>query len=146
MIEAKGLPGRPGQYRGTFHPAKTGQHLVSILGFHDDEAQRRELLVSHPRGEIDTPERNSIALTATVEANHEGQGESGATRPDAEPRGRALETLADLERFPEEVPSKEENFRIYGKRQEIWSSPATLLLFLLLVGTEWFLRKRRNLI
>ncbi len=141
---------RPGEYRGIFHPALTGQHVATLMGFSEEEAAGREILVHEPQGEVDVPELNRAALVSMLQMNREGLVEGGW-----DPAGKSkeafveehyLDTADELEALPDRIESRVDQFQILGKRQEVWSSPLAILLFTTFVGLEWFFRKRANLV
>jgi len=133
-IALQSQPNRPGWYRGQFVPAAVGTHTLEIE------------LPSERGGE-----RVSI------------RGELKVGRPDLEFRHASLdrdslETLAvrsaggkylhvdEADRLAELIPSKVTTLVITGQPTSLWDRWWVMLALVLLLGTEWFVRKRVHLL
>jgi hypothetical protein len=65
----------------------------------------------------------------------------------AEETGGAFYTLADADKLPDDLPQGEPGPRSpAGKPLLLWNSIACFLAALLLLTTEWLIRKQKNLL
>ena len=65
----------------------------------------------------------------------------------AEDTGGAFYTLADADKLPDELPKGEPGPRSpVGKPLLLWNGFTCFLIALLLVTTEWLIRKQKNLL
>jgi uncharacterized membrane protein len=128
-IKLELLPERPGLYRGSFEVERTGIHSAWI------EAQGQRLASTD--FEIVLPSREN-ADPAPDPATLQGLA--------AMTKGRMVD-LAHVEDLEAEFPGKEERREpISSELEDAWDHWGTLLLALVLLSTEWILRKRWELV
>lgn len=132
-FELSPVAGQPGIFRGELAAAQEGRFRVSLK---DEEEQGAygEYRVRTPQVEMDAPEMKEELLEQIA----------GASRPAGG---------AEAVRFylPDQAGAIPDALRVAQRRVEyrledpLWDAPLTLVLFVLLLGTEWLLRKRGDL-
>lgn len=123
------VPERPGLYRASFEVERAGLYSASI----DSNGQRvagTEFEVVLPSRENADPSPDPQTLIAISASTH----------------GRSVD-LAHVQDLDAEFPGKEERREpISSELEDAWDHWGTLLLALLLLGSEWVLRKRLELV
>jgi hypothetical protein len=125
---------RPGWYRGQFVPSELGPHAVRIeLPGADGTSPasiRAEVRVGRPELEFQRPEldRESLQLLASQSAG-----------------GKYLD-IDELDQLPSLIPSKTTSLVVTGPPTPLWDRWWTLVLLVILLGTEWLVRKRSHLL
>lgn len=133
-LTLKQQEGRPGWYRGQFVPSELGPHTVRIeLPGADGTPPagiRAELRVGRPELEFQRPEldREALQLLASQSAG-----------------GKYLE-IDELDQLPALIPSKTTSLVVTGPPTPLWDRWWTLTLLVILLGTEWLMRKRSHLL
>ena len=128
-LELAPVSGRPGVYRGTFQAERPGSYRAWI-----EEAGTR---VVGAEFEVVLPSRESANPAPDPEALAEIASLSG---------GRAVHVV-ELSALRAEFPGGEERREpISSQLLDAWDNWGTLLLALGLLGAEWVLRKRYELI
>ncbi|MGF1485054.1 MAG: hypothetical protein ACFBZ8_11895 [Opitutales bacterium] len=118
------MPGQDGRYQQQFVATQPGTYAVSVD--HDPEA-RIETLVTEPRFELGETAMNEALL-----------------RRMAETSGGRFFREEDLVNLPDILNADTEKVRT-PVDIEIWASPLSFLLLLLLLSSEWLLRKLSGL-
>ena len=125
-----GVEGRPGLYRGTYQPERPGRYVSLVESETGGERVRAEFEVLLPSRENADPSPDPLlmerlaSLTGGVAAS-------------------ASELALVQEAFP---PDQERREPVSSQLEDAWDRWATLLLALALLGSEWLLRKRMELI
>ena len=118
---------QPGLFKGEYVPAAEGDYLLALQG--EEEEAERAFKAVVPHIEFDDPGMRAELL----------QQLSAATKGSFVP-------LADLGKLINEL--KEQKHVLEPRREErtLWNAPGVIVLFALLFGLEWFLRKRSDLL
>ncbi|MBA3938877.1 MAG: hypothetical protein H0X38_15625 [Planctomycetes bacterium] len=118
---------QPGMFKGEYTPAAEGDYSIAIQG-EEDEADRAFKAVV-PRIEFDDPGMRAELLQQLASAT------SGTYQPLS-----GLAAMADV--------LKEQKHVLEPRREErtLWNAPGLLVLIAMLLGLEWFLRKRADLL
>lgn len=127
-------PNRPGWYRGQFVPMQTGTHTIRIDLPADREADRVSIRGELKAGRPDLEFRNASLdrdALETLSARSAG--------------GRYLH-VDEVDQLAELIPSKVTTLVISGQPTSIWDRWWTMLALVLLLTTEWFIRKRVHLL
>ena len=125
---------RPGWYRGQFAPSELGTHTVQIDlpgGAGTPPATiRAEVRVGRPELEFQRAEldRESLQLLASQSAG-----------------GKYLD-VDELDQMPSLIPSKTTSLILTGQPTLLWDRWWTLAALVILLGTEWLVRKRSHLL
>ena len=127
------VSGRPGLFRGTFQPERPGRHVVRIRagggGPENDVTAEFDVQLPSRESADPSPDPEGMARLASL------SGGVAATALDLEP---ILEQA-----FP---PDQERREPVSSQLEDAWDRWATLVLALLLLGAEWVLRKRAELV
>lgn len=128
-IDAPLVPGREGVYRVSFEAGRPGLYRAWIEAGGEAIAETEfEVLLPSRENADPTPDPATLASMASL---------SG---------GRAL-PLARVRELLAEFPGGEERREpISSRLEDAWDTPWTLLALLALVGAEWILRKRNQLV
>ncbi|MBA2480478.1 MAG: hypothetical protein H0V44_07430 [Planctomycetes bacterium] len=118
---------QPGVYQGEFVPGAEGSYRIVIQG-EEDEAEHIVTAVN-PRIEFEDPGMRKDLLEQVASAS-----------------GGAFMPLHELGSLVDKL--KEHKQVLEPKREErtLWNAPGVVVLFALLLGFEWFLRKRSDLL
>jgi hypothetical protein len=119
--------GQPGVFQGEFKPAIEGQYRVTILG-EEDEAEHYFTAAS-PQIEFDDP----------------GMREELLKQMAAESSGEFMR-LEELDQLVEKLEAKKHKLEPRREERALWNAPGIVILVTLLLGAEWFLRKRSDLL
>ncbi len=121
-------PGTPGLYFGAIPAGAEGDYKIRARDHELEHSGTAEFIVaSDPIEDRDTAARPDIAEAV------------------ASASGTAVVTPAELASLIDNVPAPEMT-RIISREVELWDTPILYLLLLLLLGTEWMLRRRENLL
>ncbi|MCK6491258.1 MAG: hypothetical protein L6R48_23650 [Planctomycetes bacterium] len=124
-------PGQPGVFSGEWVADVPGVHRLAVEGVADgpgDQAERR-LTVGEARRELDDAGCRSDLLGRLAAAG------GGAYRP--------VERAREL---VEQITAKARAADRLREERPVWNAPGLLVLLALLLGLEWFLRKRSDLL
>ncbi len=133
-VVLKPQPNRPGWYRGQFVPSELGPHTlrIDLPGGAGTPAAtiRAEVRVGRPELEFLRPEldRESLALLASQSAG-----------------GKYLD-IDEFDQAPALIPSRTTSLILTGQPVPLWDRWWTLAALVLLLGTEWLVRKRSHLL
>jgi uncharacterized membrane protein len=123
-VTLRPLPGQPGMYRGEFVAPGAGAYKFVV----DRDAETQlDFMVQETRFEFGQTEMNAPLLQELAAVS-----------------GGAFLREEDLYRLPELVGQQVETVRTTIE-VEVWSSPLVFTLLVLVVGLEWWLRKRWQL-
>jgi hypothetical protein len=129
QIVLRATPGSPGLYTAEFQPERVGRYEVSLTSPANPQARASTaFMVESLALERQKPELDEALLKKVAAA---GGGRYYA--PDA-----LSDWMRSLPNNPLTVRSEQEI--------ELWDSPLFLLLFIVPLAIEWFLRKRRGLL
>ncbi len=120
-----------GEYAGTFHPTQDGDHEISVVASRGDEnvlGTDRAYLHVGPSSEEYYDAHLRRALLERISR------ETG---------GRYYEP-STVSRLPEDIRYAGAGVTLTEER-DLWDMPALFLLLVVLVGGEWFFRRRRGL-
>lgn len=134
QLTMQAQPNRPGWYRGQFVPTRLGTHTLRIDLPADREADRAsirgELKVGRPDLEFRNAslDRDALELLAARSA------------------GGSYLHVDEAHRLAELIPSKVTTLVITGQPTPLWDRWWVMLVLVLLLATEWFVRKRVHLL
>lgn len=134
QLTMQAQPNRPGWYRGQFVPTRLGTHTLRIDLPADREADRAairgELKVGRPDLEFRNAslDRDTLELLASRSA------------------GGTYLHMDEINRLPELIPSKVTTLVLNGQPISVWDRWWTMLALVVLLATEWFVRKRVHLL
>jgi hypothetical protein len=132
-IELMAVPGRDGVYAGSFTARRLGACAIRVtteqIGGAPVERPSCLFLAELPNVEFVEPQLNPGLLQALT-------GSSG---------GSCL-TLDQARDLPGRIPDRNETIVTRGKPIELWDTGRILVLLVILLGIEWFLRKRYHLV
>jgi len=117
---------RPGQYKTTLVARRTGTYELEADRDADDAPQAKQILIELPQAEARRTEAD-LAAMKTI-----------ASRPENFLHVHEVDRLAGLIR-----PGRLTTY--HDVPRELWDSPAALFLIVLLLVTEWILRKKHNM-
>jgi len=118
---------QPGTFQGEFVPGTAGEYRL-VIKDEEDEAERIFTAVA-PRIEFDDPGMRVELLTQIANAT----------------KGRYT-TLADLADLKQDLAAQEHVAEPRREERPLWNAPGVMILITLLLGFEWFFRKRWDLL
>jgi hypothetical protein len=118
---------QPGTYHGEFVPGTAGEYRMTIKD-EPEEAERLFTAVA-PRIEFDDPGMRTELLSQIANAT----------------KGR-FATLAQLAELKKDLAAQEQVMEPRREERALWNAPGIILLITLLLGLEWFYRKRWDLL
>ena len=118
---------QPGTFQGEFIPGTAGEYRL-VIKDEEDEAERVFTAVA-PRIEFDDPGMRAELLTQIANAT----------------KGR-FTTLAGLAELKKDLQAQEHVAEPRREERALWNAPGIMILITLLLGFEWFLRKRWDLL
>lgn len=118
---------QPGTFQGEFVPGSAGEYRL-VIKDEEDEAERLFTAVT-PRIEFDDPGMRVELLTQIANAT----------------KGR-FGTLADLAELKKDLQAQEHVAEPRREERPLWNAPGIMILITLLLGLEWFFRKRWDLL
>ncbi|MBA3707784.1 MAG: hypothetical protein H0W83_03060 [Planctomycetes bacterium] len=118
---------QPGLYQGEFVPGAEGSYRITIQG-EEDEAEHVVTAVN-PRIEFEDPGMRKELLEQVASAS------SGA-----------FILLHELDSLTEKLKEHKQVLEPRREERTLWNAPGVIVLFALLLGCEWFLRKRSDLL
>jgi hypothetical protein len=124
------VDGRPGLYRGTYQPERPGRYVSLVESETGGERVRTEFDVLLPSRENADPSPDPVLMERLASLTG-GVATSAAS----------LEVIEEA--FP---PDQERREPVSSQLEDAWDRWATLILALCLLGSEWLLRKRMELI
>jgi hypothetical protein len=126
-VTLAGIKDQPGTYHGEFVPGTVGEYRLTIK----DEADEAERLFTAvpPRIEFDEPGMRIELLSNIANAT----------------KGR-FATLSQLDELKKDLATQEQILEPRREERALWNSPGIILLITMLLGLEWFYRKRWDLL
>ena len=131
-IVLRAVPNQPGQYQTSMIANKTGRHIVSVnLKSQSAEAPKIEstFSVTLPLAETEKTWLDKPLLVEMANAS-----------------GGKYFGLHELAELPAAIPNKQQTLVTQGKPIPLWDTGNMLVLLVVLLGTEWALRKRWKLL
>ncbi len=134
-MELQVVSGIPGLFRGTFQPERPGRHAAKIAAGGDDAS---------PKSEV----RTEFDVVLPSRENQDPSPDPGAMERLASLSGGVSASAFDLTDALEEAfpPDQERREPVSSQLDDAWDRWATLLAALALLGVEWILRKRAELV
>ena len=120
---------RPGRYKMAIDAPPAGTYDLRVEGqerFADEKGAGKRIIIDPPKAEAARREANMATMRTVV------------SRPEN------FLHIHEIDRLTELIPSGKRWTRQEVPR-ELWDTRLTLLLMVLLLGTEWVLRKRQNM-
>jgi hypothetical protein len=118
---------QPGTFQGEFVPGTAGEYRL-VIKDEEDEAERLFTAVA-PRIEFDDPGMRAELLTQIANAT----------------KGRYT-TLAELAELKKDLAAQEHIAEPRREERALWNAPGVMILITILLGLEWFFRKRWDLL
>ncbi|GMV81021.1 MAG: hypothetical protein AMXMBFR7_22050 [Planctomycetota bacterium] len=132
-FELTPIPGQPGNFQGAL-PAKEKGTFRITLRDEDEQGAYKDYAVRIPQIEMDQPDMKKEVLDNVAKASKQGRDDKVARMYFPDEAGELVKELRESQRRLE--------VRI---EDPLWDAPLMALLFTLLMGAEWFLRKRSDL-
>ena len=128
-MELSPVPGSPGLYSGVYLASEDGDYLL--------KTKDQDLEVS-----------NQVGFTvATIPLeDRETAMQADVAREIAEQSGGKRLGLLELENLVAELGDQEPLFQEVRLQIDLWDKPVLFILLVLFAGTEWYLRRRDNLV
>ncbi|MFH1229863.1 MAG: hypothetical protein V1709_00010 [Planctomycetota bacterium] len=132
-ITLNSTPDKEGQYEGTFTPSRIGHYRVwaspvDIMPKEEDKSSA-SFYVQYPRREYEKPLPDSALLKNIADKTN-----------------GAFLKLTEINKLPEIVKPVSDIIYTETKEDDIWDTPLVFILFLLIISSEWILRKIIGLI
>ena len=129
-------PGQRGVFRGELIAPAEGRFRVTLKEEEDEQAHA-DFAVVTPQVEMETPDLKKELLDnvakSSVKVTDSREAKVGMYFAD-----QAGQLIKDLSQAQREVEEKKEN--------TLWDAPILLILFTMLMGAEWLIRKRNDLL
>jgi hypothetical protein len=118
---------QPGLFKGEYVPAAEGDYRLAMQG--EEEETERAFKAVVPHIEFDDPGMRTELLQQLANISN-----------------GSMVTLGELPKLMNQL--KEQKHVLEPRREErtLWNAPGIIVLFALLLGLEWFLRKRADLL
>ena len=120
-----------GAYTAQFEVNQRGNYQIQALGVEDFSSlgeDSTEIFVQSPLAEFESPQLNE-QLLKQLAAN----------------TGGIYTPIVDVKSLPENIKDVEEKVFAIQER-DLWDTPIILILVVILLGAEWFLRKHKGLV
>ena len=126
LVELVAIDSSPGEYEATFRPARTGFFQVRPVGIDVDTTTSFEVVAAavEKEGPVDLAELDAIAAARG---------------------GRLLAMPTDLLQAADDIPTRTRT-ELFRSPHSMWDSWLTVAVILILLATEWWMRKRWNLL
>lgn len=126
-VDLKAIPGKPGQYEGSYKPVDPGGYSATIgptlLGDEKDRSTT-PFTVRLPMVEFDEPIMNRKSLEMVA----------------SKTKGKFL-TLGEIDQLPKMIQQTGDLVSVESREDDLWDSPLFFILFMLLITAEWIVRK-----
>jgi hypothetical protein len=129
QVALKPVPGAPGTYKAQYVPPRTGFYKLSIIGSESVGAAANTSIEVASQFEFDHPETNRVRLAELIDPSV----------------GGGLVELGAVGTLPDRIESRKEQVIERGSEIALWANPLMLFLMVILLGTEWAIRKRANM-
>jgi hypothetical protein len=129
------IPGMKGSFRGEYPAKLEGKFRVTLKDEEDEKNAHADFSVTIPFIEMDTPEMKKELLDNIARSSARGDASGKAHMYFADQAGELLQDMKQSQRSLDEP-----------KQIALWDSPLLLILFTLLMGAEWLMRKRSDLL
>ena len=133
------VPGQKGCFRGPAPPCKVdGKFRVTLEDEQDEKDEKQahaDFNVTIPQIEMDSPDMKKDALDNIARSSVRGDSSANAHMYFADQVNDMLKDIKQAQRPLEESHTK-----------SLWDSPLLLILFTLMMGGEWLMRKRSDLL
>jgi len=128
-LELTPVPGSPGLYSGVLLADQDGSYSIRTRPPDAEISNRAEFQV------VTVPmEDRETAMQADI------------VKQIAEITGGKSMALVDLAKFPEQLEPEGELLSEVRSEKDLWDAPLLFLLLVMFAGTEWYLRRRDNLV
>jgi hypothetical protein len=128
QLQLKMAPGTPGLYQGFFNPAQGGGYRIVVPAVDRSAANAAAFHVQETALEASEPAMQEALL-----------------RKMAEVSGGRYFPIRELAQLPKSVGGSEQT-TVIRRNKELWDLPPVFTILLALAGTEWYLRRRHNLV
>jgi hypothetical protein len=129
VIELSPVPGSPGLYSGTQLAGKDASYLVRTRAREAEISNRVEFEVAtEPQEDRETSMKPDVAKQV------------------AELSGGKLWSLSTLGNLPDSLGKEEKLSNVVRIEKDLWDAPLLYLLIVIIAGTEWYLRRKDNLV
>lgn len=118
---------QPGSYQGEFVPGTAGEYRLTIKD--EPEEAERFFTAVPPRIEFDDPGMRTELLSQIANAT----------------KGR-FTTLSQLAELKKDLAAQEHIMEPRREERALWNAPGIIILITMLLGLEWFWRKRWDLL
>ncbi len=139
QLQAEKLAGEAGRFAGTVVIEEPGNYEITALAPSQraDRVSAKQLEITAPEDEKKRPEADPDQLHQAAT----GASQSGLGRESQSDNFLNIWEIGDLEdEFEEHMEPLRTEFR-----KELWDTPLALLLVVILLATEWILRKKYNM-
>jgi len=123
------VPNKPGRYTKTMQAAQTGTFELTAMRDDPDAARKvssKRIVIEVPQAEALRPEADEATMKAIAS------------------RAENFLHIQEIDKLPEMIPpGKLATYR--DDWREVWDSPLTLLLIVLVLAAEWIIRKKHNM-
>jgi len=127
-LELKAVPNQPGIFDTTLPLRQSGEYLLQLLAPESTELVERRFTVEIPEREFSRLRMNRELLE----------------RLTRETEGKLIR-LDQLDQLPALLPDVSEQTIVAGTPHSLWDNGWVLCLFVIILATEWILRKQANL-
>jgi hypothetical protein len=129
------VPGQKGCFHGDYPAKLEGKFRVTLKDEQDEKDAHADFSVTIPLIEMDTPEMKKELLDIIARSSVRGDSSTKAHMYFADQAAELLQDMKQSQRSLDEP-----------KQLPLWDSPLLLILFTLLMGGEWLIRKRSDLL
>jgi hypothetical protein len=143
-ITLKMLEGRPGHFEATYLPEERGTFDLSLRlpDFNADEKPATlSFTVRLPDLEFANPRLDEELLSEIAQAT-DGALVALVAEKTADPKRQPV----TVENLPDRIPDRTETLVVAGQPVPLWDNRTTLVLAVVLLGLEWFFRKRCRMV
>jgi len=154
-LTLKAVENGPGRFEGMFEPKETGKYELSLrlpdAGI-DEKAAVAKLVVKRSEAEFTNPRLDEETLreiaASTGGALVELSQPEAATPTEAPPGPvvPARQEVVTVKTLPDKIPDRTELVTQPSEPLPLWDNRITLILGCILLGVEWFFRKRCRMV
>ncbi|MBI3722849.1 hypothetical protein HY251_02675 [bacterium] len=153
-LTLKGVEGNPGRFEGNFEPKETGKYELSLklpdASFDEKPAvakltvKRSEAEFTNPR--LDEETLREIAISTGGAYVEMLAADASAPAPDPRHQGAPRTEPVTVKSLPDKIPDRTELVSQPSEPLPLWDNRVTLILGCVLLGVEWFFRKRCRMV